>query len=58
MLGMWVGENEIAKFWATVLKGLRNHGVNDILIACTDNLTGFSEAITAVFTKTICLRKF
>lgn len=52
VLGMWVGENESAKFWATVLNGLRNRGVEDILIACTDNLTGFSAAIEAVFPKT------
>ena len=38
VLGMWVGENESAKFWATVLNGLRNRGVEDIFIACTDNL--------------------
>ena len=42
VLGMWVGETESAKFWATVLNGLRNRGVEDIFIACTDNLTGFS----------------
>ena len=52
VLGMWVGENESAKFWATVLNGLRNRGVEDIFIACTDNLTGFSDAIAAVFPKT------
>ena len=52
ILGMWVGENESAKFWAGVLNSLRNRGVEDILIACTDNLTGFSQAIEAVFPKT------
>ena len=52
VLGMWVGENESAKFWATILNGLRNRGIEDILIACTDNLTGFSSAIEAVFPKT------
>ena len=52
VLGMWVGENESAKFWAGVLNSLRNRGVDDILIACTDNLTGFSQAIEAVFPKT------
>ncbi len=52
VLGMWVGENESAKFWASVLNSLRNRGVQDILIACTDNLTGFSNAIEAVFPKT------
>ncbi|WP_342395007.1 transposase [Faecalibacterium sp. An121] len=45
VLGMWVGENESAKFWATVLNGLKNRGVEDIFIACTDNLTGFDAAI-------------
>lgn len=49
---MWVGENESAKFWATVLNGLRNRGVEDIYIACTGNLTGFSATIAAVFLKT------
>lgn len=52
VLGMWVGENESAKFWATVLNGLRNRGVEDIFIACTDNLTGFGTAIHAVFPET------
>ena len=52
VLGMWVCENESAKFWASVLNNLKNRKVEDILIACTDNLTGFSEAIAAVFPKT------
>ena len=52
VLGMWVGENESAKFWASVLNSLRNRGVQDIFIACTDNLTGFSNAIEAVYPKT------
>ena len=52
VLGVWVGENESAKFWASVLNNLKNRKVEDILIACTDNLTGFSEAIAAVFPKT------
>ena len=52
VLGMWVGENESAKFWASVLNSLRNRGVQDIFIACTDNLTGFAAAIEAVFPKT------
>ena len=51
VMGMWVGENESAKFWATVLNSLKNRGVEDIFIACTDNLTGFSSAIEAVFPK-------
>ena len=49
VLGMWVGENESAKYWATVLNSLRNRGVEDVFIACTDNLTGFTNAIEAVF---------
>ena len=52
VLGMWVGENESAKYWATVLNSLKNRGVDDIFIACTDNLTGFSEAIAAIYPKT------
>ena len=51
VLGMWVGENESAKYWATVLNSLKNRGIEDIFIACTDNLTGFSAAIEAVFPK-------
>lgn len=41
-----------SKFWASVLNNLKNRKVEDILIACTNNLTGFSEAIAAVFPKT------
>ena len=50
--GMWVGENESAMFWVTVLNGLKNRGVEDIFIACTDNLTGFDAAIYAAFPQT------
>jgi putative transposase len=52
VLGMWVGENESAKFWLGILNGLKNRGVEDILIACVDGLTGFPDAIEAVFSKT------
>jgi len=52
VLGMWVGENESAKYWATVLNSLKNRGLEDILIVCTDNLTGFSQAIEAIYPKT------
>ena len=52
VLGMWVGENESANFWVTVPNGLRNRGVDDIFIACTDNLTDFDTAIHAVFPET------
>lgn len=49
---MWVDENESAKYWATVLNSLKNRGVNDIRIACTDNLTGFPTAIEAIYPHT------
>ena len=52
VLGMWVGENESAKFWASVLNNLNNRGVEDIFIACTDDLTGFDAAIHATFPRT------
>ena len=52
VLGMYVGENESAKYWLSILNGLKNRGVDDILIACIDGLTGFSEAIAAVCPKT------
>ena len=52
VLGMRAGENESAKYWASVLNSLRNRGAEDILIACTDNLRGFDSAINAVFPKT------
>ena len=52
VLGMWVGENESAKYWLSILNSLRNRGVEDILIACVDGLTGFDNAIEAVYPKT------
>jgi len=52
VLGMWIGENESAKFWLSVMNGMRNRGVEDILIACVDGLTGFASAIEAVFPQT------
>jgi transposase-like protein len=52
VLGMWIGENESAKFWTSILNSLRNRGVSDILIACVDGLTGFPNAIEAVYPKT------
>lgn len=52
LLGLYVSENEGAKFWLGVLTDLQNRGVNDLLIACIDNLTGFSEAIQSIFPKT------
>ncbi len=52
VLGMWVGENESAKFWLGILNSIKNRGVEDILIACVDGLTGFTGAIEAIFPKT------
>ena len=49
LLGMWLSENEGAKFWLNVLTELQNRGVNDILIACVDGLKGFPDAIQTVF---------
>ncbi len=49
LLGLWLSENEGAKFWLSVLTELQNRGVKDILIACVDGLKGFPDAITAVF---------
>jgi len=52
LLGIWISQNEGAKFWHSVLIELKNRGVEDILIACVDGLTGFPEAIEAVYPKT------
>jgi putative transposase len=52
LIGMYISESEGANFWLTVLTDLKARGVKDILIVCTDNLTGFSEAILSIFPKT------
>ena len=52
VLGMWIGENESSKFWLSVMNDMKNRGVEDILIASVDGLTGFPNAIEAVFPKT------
>jgi putative transposase len=52
ILGLWISPQEGAKFWFQVLTELNNRGVKDILIACVDGLTGFPEAISAVFPQT------
>ena len=52
ILGIWLSENESASFWVTVCNELKNRGVEDIFIACRDNLNGFSSAIETVFPKT------
>ena len=49
VLGIWIEQNEGAKFWLKVMNELRNRGVEDILIAVVDGLKGFPEAITTVF---------
>jgi len=52
LLGLWLSENEGAKFWLSVMTELKNRGVKDVLIACVDGLTGFPEAIATAFPKT------
>lgn len=52
ILGIWIGENEGAKFWLKVCNELKNRGVKDILIACIDGLQGFPDAIKTVFPET------
>ena len=49
LLGMWIAENEGAKFWLNVLTELQHRGVEDILIACVDGLKGFPDAINSVY---------
>lgn len=52
-LGCWIQDTEGAKFWQKVVIDLRNRGVNDILIACCDGLTGLPDAIRSVFPETV-----
>ena len=52
LLGLWMAENEGAKFWLSVLTELKNRGVKDILIACVDGLKGFPDAINTVYPDT------
>lgn len=57
-LGLWIEENEGAKFWMNVLSELKARGLEDIFIACVDGLTGFPEAIQAIYPRTqvqLCL---
>jgi putative transposase len=49
LLGLWLDETEGAKFWLSCLTDLKNRGVNDIFVSCVDGLSGFPEAIQAVF---------
>jgi putative transposase len=49
---MYISESEGANFWLSVLTDLKSRGVKDILIACIDNLSGFSDAIVTIFPQT------
>src|SRR5437667_10253726 len=48
-LGLWIDKTEGARFWTSVLTELKNRGVKDVLFVCTDGLSGFPDAIDAVF---------
>jgi transposase-like protein len=52
LLGLWLSENEGAKFWLSVLTELKNRGIKDVFVACVDGLTGFPDAVATVFPKT------
>ena len=52
VLGLWISENEGAKFWLQVVTEIKNRGVEDIFIACMDGLKGFPDAVNAVFPQT------
>lgn len=51
ILGIWIGQNESSKFWLGVLTELKTRGVNEVYLFCVDGLTGFREAINAVYPK-------
>ena len=53
VLGVWLSENEGAKFWAGVLSELKQRGVRDIYVACMDGLKGLPDAVTALFPQTL-----
>jgi len=53
ILGIWIGENESAKFWLGVFNDLKQRGIKDILIMCSDGLSGIKEAISAAYPKTV-----
>ena len=53
ILGIWIGENESAKYWLGVLNDLKGRGVKDILILCSDNLAGIKDAINAAYPNTV-----
>ena len=52
VLGLYIGENESAKYWLGLFNELKNRGLKDILVLCADGLTGMKEAVTAAFPKT------
>jgi transposase-like protein len=52
LLGLWLAQNEGAKFWLSCLTDLKNRGLSDIFVACVDGLTGFPEAIHAAYPQT------
>ncbi len=54
VLGLWINNSESASFWMAVLNDLKARGVQRVLIACTDNLTGFVEAIEATYPEAVC----
>ena len=51
ILGVWIGENESAKFWLSVMNDLKNRGIKDVYVFCVDGLADFREAINAAFPK-------
>jgi transposase-like protein len=51
IIGIWIGDNETAKYWLTILNDIRNRGVEDVLIFAIDGLNGFNNAIQAVYPK-------
>ncbi len=53
VLGLWTNGNEGAKYWMSVLMNLKNRGMKDAFIICTDGLKGFPEAIEAIFPSTL-----
>lgn len=56
VLGIWVGESEGSKFWMQVLSEIKHRGTKDILICCVDGLTGFSDAIKAIYPDAVIQR--
>lgn len=53
VLGVWIGESESSKFWMSVLSELKSRGVSNMLIVCTDGLSGFEEAVQAIYPESV-----